>query len=107
MEIDMRSGSQAKLDDIDAVLQAAVEQALQEENAGRLDGPELTVEVKRVGTRPAAMQPLTNPVVQRAMAATTACKAGSRSGRSVNALRPRTRSKRTSDCSRKRSNSPM
>ena len=72
MEIDMRSGSQAKLDDIDAVLQAAVEQALQEENAGRLDGPELTVEVKRVGTRPAAMQPLTNPVVQRAMAATTA-----------------------------------
>ena len=72
MEIDMRSGSQDKLDDIDAVLQAAVEQALQEENAGRLDGPELTVEVKRVGTRPAAMQPLTNPVVQRAMAATTA-----------------------------------
>ena len=72
MEIDMRSGSQAKLDDIDAVLQAAVEQALQEENAGRLDRPELTVEVKRVGTRPAAMQPLTNPVVQRAMAATTA-----------------------------------
>jgi acetylornithine deacetylase/succinyl-diaminopimelate desuccinylase-like protein len=72
MEIDMRSGSQDKLDDIDAVLQAAVEQALQEENAGRLDGPELTVEVKRVGTRPAAMQSATNPVVQRAMAATVA-----------------------------------
>lgn len=72
MEVDMRSGSQDKLDDVDAVLQAAVEQALQEENAGRLDGPELTVEVKRVGTRPAARQPVTNPVVQRAMAATVA-----------------------------------
>ena len=72
MEVDMRSGSQDKLDDIDAILQAAVEQALQEENAGRLSGPELTVEVARVGTRPAARQPQTIPVVQRAMAATIA-----------------------------------
>ena len=72
MEIDMRSGSQGKLDEIDAVLQAAIEQALQEENAGRLAGEALTVEVKRVGTRPAATQPVTNAVVQRAMAATIA-----------------------------------
>lgn len=72
MEIDMRSGSQDKLDDIDAVLQAAVEQALQEENAARMTGPELTVDVKRVGTRPAAQQETTVPVVQRAMAATVA-----------------------------------
>ncbi len=72
MEVDMRSVSQDKLDDIDAILQAAVEQALQEENAGRLDGPELTVDVERVGTRPAARQPRTSPVVQRAMAATIA-----------------------------------
>jgi len=72
MEVDMRSGSQEKLDAIDAVLQAAVLQALEEENAGRLDGPELTVDVVRVGTRPAARQPLTNAVVQRAMAATMA-----------------------------------
>ncbi|MDH3441885.1 MAG: M20/M25/M40 family metallo-hydrolase [Gammaproteobacteria bacterium] len=72
MEIDMRSGSQHKLDDIDAVLQAAVEQALQEENAARLTGPELTVEVARVGTRPAAQQDAGVPVVQRAMAATVA-----------------------------------
>lgn len=72
MEIDMRSGSQDKLDDIDAILQAAVEQALQEENAARLDGPELTVEVKRVGTRPAAKGDLNSALVQRAMAATVA-----------------------------------
>jgi len=71
-EIDMRSGSQDKLDDVDAILQAAVEQALQEENAGRLDGPELTVDVDRVGTRPAAKGDTSSPVVQRAMAATVA-----------------------------------
>ena len=72
MEIDMRSGSQAKLDDIDAILKAAIEQALQEENAGRLDGPELTVDVDRVGTRPAAAGDSSIPLVQRAMAATQA-----------------------------------
>ncbi|MBT5218502.1 MAG: M20/M25/M40 family metallo-hydrolase [Woeseia sp.] len=72
MEVDMRSGSQDKLDDIDAVLKAAVEQALQEENADRLDGPALTVEVARVGTRPAAQQESSEPLVQRSMAATLA-----------------------------------
>ncbi len=72
MEVDMRSGSQDKLDDIDAVLQAAVEQALQEENVDRLDGPELTVDVQRVGTRPAAQQESSVAIVQRAMAATLA-----------------------------------
>lgn len=70
MEIDMRSGSQDKLDAIDAVLHAAIEQALQEENAARLDGPELTVDIERVGTRPAAAGDDESPVVQRALAAT-------------------------------------
>jgi len=70
MEVDMRSGSQDKLDDIDAVLQASVEQALQEENAARLDGPELTVDVERVGTRPAAPGNAATAIVQRAIAAT-------------------------------------
>lgn len=54
MEIDMRSGDQAKLDQIDAVLMRTVQEALVEENAARLEGPELTVDVIRVGTRPAA-----------------------------------------------------
>jgi len=70
MEVDMRSGSQYKLDVIDAVLQAAIEQALQEENEGRADGAALTVDVERVGTRPAAMGDANSPLVQRAMAAT-------------------------------------
>ncbi len=70
MEIDMRSGNQGKLNDVDAILQAAIEQALQEENTARLDGPELTVVVERVGTRPAAEGDDQAPIVQRAIAAT-------------------------------------
>lgn len=69
MEVDMRSGNQAKLDEIDAVLQKAVRQALQEENDGRTQGNELTVNIERVGTRPAAMGDPESPLVQRAMAA--------------------------------------
>jgi len=72
MEVDMRSGNQDKLNDMDAVLQAAVQEALEKENAARLDGAELTVEVVRVGTRPAAMGDAESPLVQRAMAATIA-----------------------------------
>jgi di/tripeptidase len=66
----MRSGTQSKLDDIDAALQAAVQKALKEENASRSQGDELTVDIKRVGTRPAAMGDVNLPLVQRAMAAT-------------------------------------
>jgi len=68
-EIDMRSGSQEKLDEIDAVLQAAAKQGLEEENAARLSGPALTVEVKRVGTRPAAQGNADSVLVRRMMAA--------------------------------------
>jgi acetylornithine deacetylase/succinyl-diaminopimelate desuccinylase-like protein len=72
MEVDMRSGVQSKLDEIDAVFQAAVQDALAAENAGRLEGPALTVDVKRVGTLPAALSDPASPLVQRAMAATAA-----------------------------------
>jgi acetylornithine deacetylase/succinyl-diaminopimelate desuccinylase-like protein len=69
-EIDIRSGDQARIDAIDAILKAAVEKALQDENAGRSRGPELTVDVARVGTRPAANGNADWPLVQRALAAT-------------------------------------
>jgi len=72
MEIDMRSGDQSKLDDIDAVLQGAIAEALAAENEGRAKGEALTVEVKRVGTRPAAKGDSQSALVQRAMAAATA-----------------------------------
>ena len=69
MEVDMRSGSQDKLDAIDAVLQRAVQAALREENAARTEGDPLTVDVERVGTRPAAKGDAESGLVQRAAAA--------------------------------------
>lgn len=72
MEVDMRSGDQAKLDAIDAVFQGAVRDALGAENEGRAGGPALTVDVERVGTRPAGRGDPASPLVQRAMAATEA-----------------------------------
>lgn len=69
MEIDMRSGDPVKLDEIDAVLQSAVHEALVEENAARKEGAELTVDVKRVGTRPAARGDRGSLLVQYAVAA--------------------------------------
>ena len=71
-EVDMRSGDQRKLDEIDAVLKASVLQALKEENAERTGGPELRVDIKRVGTRPAAAGDASTPLVQRSVAATRA-----------------------------------
>lgn len=70
MEVDLRSGDQGKLDEIDAVLQAAIAAALEEENDARQMGDELTVNVERVGTRPAALGDPQSPLVQRALAAT-------------------------------------
>lgn len=69
-EVDMRSGDQKKIDEIDAVLQSAVQLALKQENEGRTDGPPLTVEVQRVGTRPAAPGDANRPIVQKAIAVT-------------------------------------
>jgi len=69
MEVDMRSGSQVKLDEIDAVFQSAMQKALQDENEGRLIGPALTVDVKRVGKRPAGVGSTESPLLKRMMAA--------------------------------------
>jgi acetylornithine deacetylase/succinyl-diaminopimelate desuccinylase-like protein len=68
-EVDLRSGEQARIDALDATLHDAVSAALQAENAQRTEGEPLTVEVRRVGTRPAARSDESSPLVQRAMAA--------------------------------------
>ncbi len=72
MEIDMRSGDPVKLDEIDAVFHAAMQLALEQENGEREEGPELELEIQRVGTRPAALGNLEGSLVQHALAATLA-----------------------------------
>lgn len=69
MEVDMRSGNQAKLDDIDAVFQAAIQTGLSAENEARRRGDALTVDVEQVGKRPAGVSNPEGALVQRTMAA--------------------------------------
>jgi tripeptide aminopeptidase len=68
-EIDIRSANQDKIDAIDAILQQAVQEALNEENAWRSEGDALTVDVEQVGKRPAAKGSADAGIVQNAAAA--------------------------------------
>jgi acetylornithine deacetylase/succinyl-diaminopimelate desuccinylase-like protein len=72
LEVDMRSGDQNKLDEIDAVFKIAVKTALMEENAAKKRGDDLTVEIEQIGLRPAKKGDITSTLVQNAMAAITA-----------------------------------
>lgn len=56
MQVDMRSVDAAALDSLDARFQAAIRQALDEENARWRDGERLTLEIDTIGIRPAGRQ---------------------------------------------------
>lgn len=74
MEVDMRSSDVASLKAVDDKFQAAVRQAVEEENRrwnGR--GP-VTVSVEVVGLRPAGQTPPDSPIVQTALAVSRALK---------------------------------
>jgi acetylornithine deacetylase/succinyl-diaminopimelate desuccinylase-like protein len=68
MEVDMRSESPASLDEISNAFLAAVQQAVEEENEFRRDGPPVQVTVDRIGLRPSGEVDPSTPLVQRAMA---------------------------------------
>ena len=72
MEVDMRSESPESLDIVDAALINAVNTAVEQENAERRRGDEVTVTIDRIGTRPSGSGDEGDPLVQRAIAATTA-----------------------------------
>jgi acetylornithine deacetylase/succinyl-diaminopimelate desuccinylase-like protein len=67
-EVDMRSESDSSLATVDRALQAAVQQALAEQNAIARRGAKLTVDVKLVGDRPSGATDRTNALVQRSAA---------------------------------------
>jgi len=68
MEVDMRSESPERLSGIEQAFLAAVDRALEEENALRREGPALTVAKDRVGLRPSGAVDPEAPLVQRALA---------------------------------------
>jgi tripeptide aminopeptidase len=69
MEVDMRSIDPDQLDGIDGLFLDVMNRALEEQNARRLDGPELSVDIDQVGDRPSGEIPPSESFVQRAMAA--------------------------------------
>lgn len=66
MEVDMRSVSEESLARIDAAFRGAMQQALEEENALRRDGPALELELEQIGDRPSGEVADDHPLVQRA-----------------------------------------
>jgi len=72
MEVDMRSMEPGRLEEIDAIFQAAMTEALAEQNELRRDGEELTVDIEMIGNRPSGIVPIDTPLIQRAFAATRA-----------------------------------
>lgn len=70
MEVDMRSVSPESLAQVEELFLAAMDRALEEENALRRDGRPLTVEKLRIGDRPSGEGDPDAPLVQRALAAT-------------------------------------
>ncbi len=68
MEIDMRSVSPEHLDQIDEILKAEVYKALDYHNSIKRSGPDLTVEIEKIGERPSGDQPVDLPLVQRSLA---------------------------------------
>jgi acetylornithine deacetylase/succinyl-diaminopimelate desuccinylase-like protein len=69
MDVDMRSVDARALDSLDARFQAAIRQALDEENARWSQGDRLTMEIDTIGIRPAGAQGDDAAIVQAARAA--------------------------------------
>jgi tripeptide aminopeptidase len=66
MQVDMRSVDAGALDALDARLQAALRQALEEENARWSQGDRLTLDIDTIGIRPAGRQPADAPIIRAA-----------------------------------------
>ena len=82
MEIDMRSEGVETLNEIDGILQEAVQRALREENEIRRRGEPLTVDVDMIGNRPSGEVDRDHPFVTQAAAVTEALGLTPRFGRS-------------------------
>ena len=71
MQIDIRSVEPARLDEMEALLERATQKALEHQNSIKRRGPDLTLELEKIGNRPYGELPDTLPLVQRTLAATT------------------------------------
>jgi tripeptide aminopeptidase len=74
MEVDMRSVSPERLIEIEEILIAQTNRALEDYNALVVKGPKLTVDIEKIGDRPSGELSPDLPLIQRSMAATKAFK---------------------------------
>lgn len=72
MQIDIRSLDPKRLDAMEALLQIAVQKALVQQNNTKRQGPDLSVEIDKIGNRPSGELSDQLPLVQRTLAATIA-----------------------------------
>jgi tripeptide aminopeptidase len=72
MEVDMRSSDPASLKAVDAKFNAALQQAVEEENKRWNNRGPVTVSAELVGVRPAGQTPEKSPIVQTALAVSRA-----------------------------------
>jgi acetylornithine deacetylase/succinyl-diaminopimelate desuccinylase-like protein len=68
MEVDMRSAVPEQLDKMDAIFLKAIQKAVEEENEVKRSGPDLEVDIDKVGERPSGKISSRLPLVQKAMA---------------------------------------
>ncbi|MDZ7647957.1 MAG: M20/M25/M40 family metallo-hydrolase [Cytophagales bacterium] len=68
MEIDMRSESPERLNHIDGILKSSIQKALDEQNNMKRSGPDLTVDIQKIGDRPSGELTEDLPLIQRTMA---------------------------------------
>jgi tripeptide aminopeptidase len=68
MEIDMRSESPERLNHIDVILKSSIQKALDEQNSIKRIGPDLTVDIQKIGDRPSGELNEDLPLIQRTMA---------------------------------------
>ena len=74
MEVDMRSADPASLKEVDASFNAAVKEAVAEENARWNNRGAVSASAELVGVRPAGQTPKDSPIVQTALAVSRAMK---------------------------------
>ncbi len=68
MEIDMRSESPERLNHIDGILKSSIQKGLDEQNHIKRIGPDLTVDIQKIGDRPSGELNEDLPLIQRTMA---------------------------------------
>ena len=71
MQIDIRSIEPYRLDEMEILLKSAIQKALDNQNKIKRQGPNLTLELEKIGNRPSGELSSSIPLIQRTISAAT------------------------------------